>query len=68
MAYTQDDIDRLKRAIALGVRRVKYADGREHEYDSLSAMKERLRDMQAEVNPAGAQVSRVVTITNGRDW
>lgn len=69
MAWTQADIDRLKQAIALGVRKVAYADGRSHEYDSLAAMKERLRDMEAEVqgSPAGAS-SRVVTIVSGRDW
>ena len=68
MAYTQDHIDRLKQAMALGVHRVKYADGREHEYKTLAEMEKQLRTMEAEVNPSAARVPRVVTITNGRDW
>lgn len=68
MAYTQADIDALKKAIGLGIVKVTYADGRSHEYRSLAQMKEILRMMEADVAGAAAQPSRVVTITSPRDW
>lgn len=49
MAFTQDDIDRLKRAMAGGTMRVRYADGREVTYRSLSDMRELLKMMTGEV-------------------
>lgn len=51
MAYTQEQIDALKKAIALGATRVRYAD-RDVEYRSLEEMKEILGDMIAEVEGA----------------
>lgn len=55
MAYTQDDIDALKAAIASGARRVKFGSGpdsREVEYRSLADMRATLADMLAEMSPA----------------
>jgi hypothetical protein len=49
MAWTQSDIDRLKKAIASGVKQV-MEGGRMVTYDSFESMKERLQMMQAEVN------------------
>jgi hypothetical protein len=49
MAYTQDDIDALKAAIASGAKKVKFSD-RETEYRDLSEMRQILNDMQASVN------------------
>ena len=71
MAYTQDDIDALKAAIAAGALRVKFGSGpdsREVEYRSLSDMNEILRTMQAEVSPASvAARPRVSVIQHCRD-
>lgn len=45
MAYTQADIDALKKAIVSGVRKVKFSD-RETEFRDLAEMKEILRDAE----------------------
>lgn len=37
MAWTQDDLDKLEKAIALGVRRVEYSD-KKVEYNSIDDM------------------------------
>lgn len=58
MAWTQADIDKLKSAIGLGVRRVRYASG-ETEYQSIDDMRKLLADMEREVNP-GARPTRTV--------
>lgn len=39
MAFTQADVDTLKRAIATGALRVRYPDGREVQYRSLVELK-----------------------------
>lgn len=52
MAYTQQDIDDLKAAIASGARIVEYSD-RKVEYRSLNDMQRTLEMMQFEVNPQG---------------
>lgn len=52
MAWTQDDIDALKRAIATGVRRAEFGSGesrRVQEFRSLAEMKDILADMETEV-------------------
>lgn len=49
MAYTLDDINALKSAIATGARAVQYSD-RRVEYRSLNDMQKTLDIMQAEVN------------------
>ncbi|MGC2781687.1 MAG: hypothetical protein WA418_39225 [Bradyrhizobium sp.] len=55
MAYTQDDIDTLKAALATGTRRVKFqsgSDSREVEYQSRADMIAQLEDMIQEVSPS----------------
>lgn len=57
MAWTQSDIDALKRAIATGVKKASFGSGetrREQEFRSLAEMKEALADMIAEVAGANA--------------
>lgn len=54
MAYTQDDVDSLKAALATGAKSVKFgsgADSRETTYRSLDEMRSILADMIAEVSP-----------------
>lgn len=38
MAFTQDDLAKLDQAIKSGVRRVRFADGTEREYQSMKDM------------------------------
>ncbi|NBJ13212.1 phage head-tail joining protein [Microvirga arsenatis] len=49
MAFSQNDIDTLKRAIATGALKVRYADGRETTFRSLKEMRETLEMMETEV-------------------
>lgn len=49
MAYTQADIDALKDAIKTGALKVRYADGREVTYRSLTEMERILDSMETEV-------------------
>lgn len=65
MAYTQADVDRLKAAIAQGVRRVHFND-RDIEFRDLDEMERILAIMQADVTP-GRQRYRVATFTKGLD-
>lgn len=51
MSFTQDQIDTLKEAIAEGTTRVRFGE-REVYFDTLDAMRERLRMMTDEVNRA----------------
>jgi len=51
MAFTTNDITALKAAIATGALKVRFADGREVTYRSLSEMREILRLMTAEASP-----------------
>lgn len=60
MAYSQQDVDALKAAIASGARDVQYSDNSRITYRSLDEMREILAGMEAEV--AGASVSRARTI------
>ena len=59
MAFTQDDIDRLKAAIGTGASRVRYADNREVQYRSLAEMLSTLSMMEKDVSPNSAPISRV---------
>ena len=49
MAFTQADIDALKKAIANGARTVQYADGRAVTYRSLDEVRQLLVMMQDDV-------------------
>lgn len=51
MAFTASDVQELKAAIATGALRVRYADGREVMYRSLTEMRSILTMMQDEVSP-----------------
>ena len=57
MSYTQDQIDRLENAIALGVTTVKHGETTTI-YRSLSEMKSILADMKASVNGNGSLADR----------
>lgn len=47
MSYTQNDLDVVEAAIAAGVRRVKYADGKEIEYASNADLQQARRTILA---------------------
>lgn len=69
MAYTQDDIDALKAALATGTKRVKFqsgSDSREVEYQSRADMVAQLEDMIQEVAPSKA-LPMVSYIRHSRD-
>lgn len=69
MAWTQTDVDRLKAAIAQGVRSVTYSDGRKHEYFSVAEMMRVLDMMQREVaGPAAAGEPRAVLVARDAEW
>ena len=59
MAWTQTDIDALKKAIATGAKRVRF-QGHETEFHDLSEMRSLLADMEREVNPSSAAPRRTV--------
>lgn len=49
MAFTQDDVTALRRALATGAVKVRYADGREVTYRSLSDIRSLLAEAEADV-------------------
>lgn len=49
MAFTQSDIDVLKKAVASGVSSVRFADGRQVDYRSVADLKEALALAQADI-------------------
>jgi len=52
MAFTQSEVDALRRAIASGTRRFQY-QGRTIEYRDLAEMRDTLEMMQSELNGTG---------------
>lgn len=64
MAWSQDDIDALKAAMAKGTKRVRYASG-EVEYQSVDDMRKLLADMQREVAPDSAPRRTVARYVSG---
>lgn len=69
MAWTQTDIDRLKKAIGTGAKRVEFGSGetrRVQEFRSLAEMWSILAEMEAEVAGANAP-SRVAITEYSRD-
>lgn len=60
MAWTQDDADILKDAIASGARDVTYSDGSRIVYRSLPEMRQTLALIEAEV--AGSSTVRIRTV------
>lgn len=64
MAWTQTDIDRLRRAISTGARRVEFGDGQTRsveEFHSIDAMLGLLARMEAEVAGSNAPARYAVT-------
>jgi len=63
MAYTQDDVDRLKKAIGSGARKVRFGSGdsaEETTFHSFDEMVKLLAMIEAEVTPAKAAPMRTV--------
>jgi len=56
LAYTQDQIDSLKAAVAKGVTRLKMGD-EEVQFASLADMRRQIREMESEVVGATANMS-----------
>lgn len=54
MAFTQADLDRLNQAIASGVRKVTYEDGRSREFQNLDQMLAAKRVISAEITMASS--------------
>lgn len=55
MSYTIDDLNKIKKAIATGARRVKFGSGdnaHETEFRSLAEMKAIVADIEQELSPA----------------
>lgn len=65
MAWSQEDLDTLQRAIATGVRSVTFADGRRTEYQNTDQMLAAVKMMRGEIAAAanaGARRSRRVIV------
>ena len=61
MAYTPQDVAALKKAIATGASKVRFADNREVTYRSLAEMRSVLAQMEREVlGPGGGRPFRFV--------
>ena len=67
MALSQSDVDAIKAAIVSGVRRVKFADGREVEYRTVDEMKQALALAEADVAAASGNSARSSVATFCRD-
>lgn len=67
MAFSQSDIDKIKAAIAGGVRSVTFADGRRVDYQSVAEMVQALAMAQAEVNGTSNGGSMSTTASFTRD-
>ena len=66
-AWSQSDIDNLKKAIGEGVLEVRFADGRQVRYRSLKEMRETLDMMEDEVNPSVAPRQMATFAVHCRD-
>lgn len=60
MAFVQADLDRINTAIASGIRKVTFEDGRSREYQNLDQMLAAKRVIEAEVNMIAARSAGVV--------
>jgi hypothetical protein len=63
MAWTQERLDELEKAIHSGVLKFRYSDGTEVEYRSLGQMRSLREEARAEL--AGSTKRRRVTILSG---
>jgi hypothetical protein len=60
MAWTQSDLDRIDAAIASGVRKVTFADGRQTEYHDLNAMMAARRVVATQLKMAAESTSGAI--------
>lgn len=68
MAWTQDDADTLKAAIASGTREVTYSDGSRIVYRSLADMQRTLAMIEAEVAGTGTARVRAVRFNGAKGF
>lgn len=69
MAWTQTDLDRLTAAIAQGVSKVTYSDGRAVEYQTLDKMLRLKATMTEEIaRGSSSPEPRSVLVERRRDW
>ena len=66
MAWTQSDFDALDTAIKSGVKKVRFADGRETEYHSLKEMLDLRSTIKAELLASASQVNPIPRATRAR--
>lgn len=67
MSFTQSQLDTLRAAYASGVRRVKYADGKEVEYNSMAEMAAAIAKIESALAAQGAGGGRATHTTAGYD-
>lgn len=60
MAYTQDDVDRLEKAIAQGVMTVTFSDGRSVTFSSFEELSARLAFVRGQMGTANAGRQRLL--------
>lgn len=65
MAWSQADLDALDAALALGARKVRYADGREVEYRSVREMKGIRDDIAQSLAGSSARTLRDDRVVTG---
>lgn len=65
MAYTQADLDAIRKAIASGALRVRYPDGSSIDYRSMAEMEATEAKIKAEVSPPPAGSNPRVTLVSG---
>lgn len=66
MAWQQVDLDRIEAAIATGVDRVKFADGREVQYRNASIMLAVRTEIKAALAAQASQVNPIPRATRAR--
>lgn len=66
MAWTQDDLTKVRAAIASGVQSVRYSDGRQVNYQSLADLLAAEKEIRAQLAADASQVSPRVRYTVGR--
>lgn len=66
MAWQQVDLDRIEAAIATGVDRVKFADGREVQYRNASTMLSVRAEIRAALRAQASQVNPIPRATRAR--
>lgn len=57
MAWSQSDLDKLSEALAAGIQRVRYSDGREVTYQTTADMLKVRDQMKAELAAAASQIN-----------